>query len=163
MKAQLSVSKSKNPPAAANEQNLFEQLDGALRRLMWAERRWLKQALAAHELDVAPYMLLMQLLKHDDVCPMKELAQALNFPNATTTGYVDRLEQQGLVRREFGNQQDRRQVRVHVTAQGRAFAQRIKEQRRQYYRHALQHLAARDQTQFVKLLSVFLDKVESVK
>lgn len=163
MKAHSSVPNPKNPPAAAHEQNLFEQLDGALRRLMWTERSWLKQALADYELDIVPFMLLMQLLKHDDVCPMKELAQALDLPNATTTGYVDRLEQQDLVRREFGNQQDRRQVRVHVTAQGRAFARRIKEQRREYYRHALTHLAARDQEHFIKLLSTFLDKLETVK
>lgn len=157
------ISKSKTPSPPTADAGQLEALDNSLRRLMWLERTWLKQALTEFELDIAPFMLVMQLLKRDGVCPIGELSHALDLPNATTTGHVDRLEQQGLVKREYGNQQDRRQVRVHVTAQGKAFAQRIKEQRRQHYRIALQRLAARDREHFVKLLSAFLDELELAK
>ena len=162
VKAETHTVKSKKSTAPAPV-SMLETLEGSVRRLMWTERTWLRQVLAEYELDVAPFMLLVQLLKHDGVCPMKELSHALELPNATTTGHVDRLEQQGLVKREFGNQHDRRQVRVHVTPQGRAFAQRIKEKRRQHYKHALEHLEAQDREYFVKLLSAFLDNLESEK
>lgn len=155
--------KPKTQTLAPDDPKLLEALDGAMRRLMWVERTWLKQVLAEYELDIAPYMLLLQLLKHEGMCPMGELSHALDLPNATTTGHVDRLEQKKFVRREFGNQSDRRQVRVHVTAQGRALARRVQERRLQHFKQALQHLAARDQEHFVKLLSVFLDELELAK
>jgi DNA-binding MarR family transcriptional regulator len=85
------------------------------------------------------------------------------LPNATTTGHVDRLEQKNLVRREFGNLQDRRQVRVHLTPQGKALALKVKELRLQHVKQALNQIQARDRKIFVRILSEFLDKLELSK
>lgn len=155
--------KLKNHAASKNASELMESLDAALRRLMWFERGWLKQVLVEYELDIPPYMVLMQLLKHDGVCPMGELAHALEQPNATTTGHVDRLEEKGLVKREFRSTSDRRQVRVHVTPQGHALLAHVKETRLQHLKHALVHLDAHDRENFVRLLQSYLKELEPVK
>src|SRR5581483_12434767 len=68
-----------------------ETLSGTLRQVMWHERLWLKTVLAEYDLDSSPWMILVQLKKNNGVCSMGELAQALEQPNATTTGHVDRL------------------------------------------------------------------------
>lgn len=142
---------------------LPEVLDGAMRRLMWLERTWLKQALANYDLDIAHYMLLLQLFKREGMCPMGELSQTLDLPNATTTGHVDRLEQKKLVRREYGNLQDRRQVRVHLSPQGKALALKVKELRLQHVKQALNQIQEQDREFFVRILTEFLDKLESAK
>lgn len=163
MRAPHNVPKTKNHLTPPQSSDVLEALDAALRRLMWLEHVWLRQTLAKYEMDVAPFMILNQLIKHDGVCPMGELAHALEQPNATTTGHVDRLEQKGLVRREFGNQQDRRQVRVHVTPQGTALALRVKELRREHIQRALSHLDVSEREQFMRLLQNFLNELESAK
>jgi DNA-binding MarR family transcriptional regulator len=154
---------TKNPFTPAPDAPLSEVLDGAIRRLMWLERTWLKQALAEYDLDIGHFMLLLQLFKREGMCPMGELSHALDLPNATTTGHVDRLEQKNLVRREFGNLQDRRQVRVHLTPQGKALALKVKELRLQHVKQALNQIQARDRKIFVRILSEFLDKLELSK
>lgn len=150
-----------NAPVAADD-SLLEALDGALRRLMWLERAWLKQTLSEYDLDVVTFMVLMQLQKQNGECPMGELSHALDLANATMTWHVDRLEQKGLVRREFGNLKDRRQVRVHITAQGKALARRVRQMRRDHLKQALGHLSARDRENFVRLLSSYLNELELV-
>lgn len=152
-----------NPLAPPPDAPLPEVLDGAMRRLMWLERTWLRQALAEYDLDIAHYMLLLQLFKRDGMCPMGELSHALDFPNATTTGHVDRLEQKKLVRREYGNLQDRRQVRVHLSPQGKALALKVKELRLQHVKQALHQIREQDREIFVRILTEFLDKLESTK
>src|SRR5438552_681256 len=94
----------------AERATAVETLSGALRQLMWHERLWLKTVLAEYDLDISPWMILLQLKKNNGVCSMGELAQALEQPNATTTGHVDRLVEKGLVTREGGDEHDRRKV-----------------------------------------------------
>jgi Transcriptional regulators len=158
MATEISTVKPKNELAL--DQALLESLVGTLRRLMWFERNWLRQILAEYDLDIAPFMLLLHLLRHQGMCPIGELSQAMDLPNATTTGHVDRLEQKQLARREYGNAQDRRQVRVHITAQGKALTRRVKEQRLQTVARALRRLPARDRARFVHLLVKFMDELE---
>ncbi|GIL16062.1 MAG: MarR family transcriptional regulator [Chloroflexota bacterium] len=158
MATEISAVKQEN--ALAPDEALLESLVGTLRRLMWFERNWLRQILAEYDLDIAPFMLLLHLLRHEGICPIGELSQAMELPNATTTGHVDRLEQKRLVRREYGNAPDRRQVRVHVTAQGKTLARRVREQRLQTVARALQRLPARDRARFVHLLVKFMDELE---
>ena len=162
-KSHSSLSKTKSHAALSQEHNLVDQLDGALRRLMWVERSWLKQTLDEFDLDVVPFMLLMYLRKHNETCPIGELAHALGQPNATTTGHVDRLEQKGLVKREFGNQQDRRQVRVHVTTQGTALVRRVQQLRQEHLKRVLSHIDAREQRALLQRLENYLNAFEAVK
>jgi DNA-binding MarR family transcriptional regulator len=154
---------AKTKQHSSNAGELMESLDAALRRMWWLERVWLKQVLVEYDLDIPPYMVLMQLYKRDGVCPMGELAHALEQPNATTTGHVDRLEEKGLVKREFRTTSDRRQVRVHVTAQGKKLIARVQETRLKHLKNALVHLDAQDREHFVRLLQSYLEQLEPVK
>lgn len=61
--------------------------------------------------------VLLALLEEDG-CRVRELAQRLHLRNATLTGLLDRLETEGLVRRE-PCPEDGRALRVRLTAQGR--------------------------------------------
>ncbi len=143
--------------------DLLEALEASLRRLMWFERSLLRQILGEYELEIPHFMVLMQLVKHDGACLSGELAQALAQPHATTTGQVERLEKKGLIKREFGNERDRRQVRVRITAQGQALARHIKQARRAHLTRALGNLKARDRAHFVRLLQLYLQELERVK
>lgn len=156
------VVKLRQPPIQLS-QDLLEALEASLRRLMWFERSLLRQILGEYELEIPHFMVLMQLVKHDGACLSGELAQALDQPNATTTGQVERLEKKGLITREFGNERDRRQVRVHITPQGQALARRIKQTRRTHLTRALSNLKPRDREHFVRLLQLYLQELEPVK
>jgi DNA-binding MarR family transcriptional regulator len=58
------------------------------------------------------------LLSERDEQPVSELARELRISPAAATGLIDRIEEQGFVRRS-GTPSDRRQVRVSLTDEGR--------------------------------------------
>lgn len=66
--------------------------------------------------------VLAQLAREPDGTSMMELSRRLLVSAGNTTGVVDRLERDGLVRRQQ-DPRDRRVTRIRLTPRGRAFAQ----------------------------------------
>lgn len=72
---------------------------------------------ANHKLTAPQLICLRQLREHGPLSPSR-LAKEISLSQATVTGIIDRLEKRALVQRQR-NQPDRRQVCIHLTAEGR--------------------------------------------
>lgn len=140
--------------------NAVEALSGVLRQQMWQERVWLKALLAEYDLDVSPWMILVHLKKNNGVCSMGELAQALEQPNATTTGHVDRLVEKGLVTRQDGDGHDRRKVNIRMTEQGATMCRRIIQARLLSISRAAAAFSDHDLQNLTRLLQAYIQEMQ---
>ncbi len=69
-----------------------------------------------------PQQGVMSVLVRSGGMSLKDLSRQVGLAHSTVSGIVDRLEKQGLVQRETG-QEDRRVSRITVTSQVRKFMQ----------------------------------------
>jgi DNA-binding MarR family transcriptional regulator len=104
-------------PLAPDTRNVGSAVLIALRRIIRATDFSAKHLARETELTTSQ-LLVLQLLAHDRDMKIGEIAKHVNLNQATVTTIVDRLEERGLVERQKGKQ-DRRQVFVAVTSQGR--------------------------------------------
>jgi DNA-binding MarR family transcriptional regulator len=88
-----------------------------LRRISKAVRRQIAAHAEGLAITVPQLSVLWSLWDEDGVLTSK-LIEGTNLDGGTITGVVDRLERKGLVRRER-DAEDRRVVRVFLTAKGR--------------------------------------------
>ncbi|MFQ5924288.1 MAG: MarR family winged helix-turn-helix transcriptional regulator [Anaerolineales bacterium] len=97
------------------------RLDNSLGFLMVRTARSLKRSLDArlleHNLTATQYVVLGRLWEEDGIS-LTELGERLYLDNPTLTGVVDRMERDGLLQRQRDDD-DRRVVKVHLTAKGR--------------------------------------------
>ncbi len=160
----VSSPKSKFPQIAAKQvPETISALDNAVRRLMWRERVWLKQALRADELEIAPFIVLAHLAHLGGVTTIGALAKDLDQRNTTMTGHIDRLEDKKFVIRKFGGAHDRRQVSVQLTTAGEEFLRRINLARREHIRQAAAHMKVSQVKELVSLLELYLSWAENPK
>ena len=90
--------------------------------LIWAAhsvQEELEQALQRHSLSIAKLNVLSRLAEAGEPLSLSELASRLNCVRSNVTQLVDRLEAEGLVRRE-ADPSDRRSIRAVLTPAGRA-------------------------------------------
>ena len=83
-----------------------------------------------------PQLRLMYLLLQQDGRPVGELADEMNVRPATVTGLTDRLVRQRLIKRQ-DDPNDRRVVRVALTAEGRRVLGEIESAGRAYMAEVL--------------------------
>lgn len=86
-------------------------------------RRALDARLIEHNLTATQYIVLVRLWEEDGIS-LSELGERLDFDNPTLTGVVDRMERDGLLRRQR-DEADRRVVQVHVTPKGHSLRAEI--------------------------------------
>ena len=86
-------------------------------------RQWPSGALSLVHVNV------LAVLDVDGPLPMRALAETLDVSQASATGIVDRMEQRGLVERHRDDE-DRRVVRVALTADGRRLIDGMAAERR---------------------------------
>lgn len=96
-------------------------------------------ALAEHDLRL-PHAAILAALSDFGPLAQYELADRLDIQRSHLVGYVDLLEQRGLVQRERDSE-DRRRQNVALTKPGRALWRR------------LQRVAERSQAEFLDMLS----------
>ncbi len=73
-----------------------------------------RKKVASYGLTTTQFFLLTALYEEDGI-PITALAQKVALDKATLTGLLDRLERDGLIRRE-SNPEDRRTIKIHLTA-----------------------------------------------
>ena len=93
-----------------------EEILRSLRRITRAIDLYSRQLAAQFGLT-GPQLVCLRALATMESCTPSRLAREVDLSQATITGIVDRLEGQGLVRRERDTQ-DRRRVSVQVTEMG---------------------------------------------
>ena len=115
----------------------------------------LKRHLEQYNLSGAEYGIIRSL--GDDSLTLSEISQRLLKVNSNTTAMIDNLEKKDWVER-VRDQQDRRVIRVRLTAAGRDLRDRVLPEQNQ---HICQTLATLSDAESETLL-VLLDKIEQI-
>lgn len=139
------------PPQAGPAGDLAERLRLAVTRLA----RRLRQA---GETDASPTQLsaLATIERHGPIT-LGELATAERIQPPTVTAAIDRLEAQGLVRRQVDTA-DRRVTRVAITADGRKLLARQRSRKTAYLARRLRALTP-DEHATLDAAAAILDRV----
>jgi MarR family transcriptional regulator, transcriptional regulator for hemolysin len=82
----------------------------------------------------------------------RNLAKDLRIEGATLTRHLDRMERDGLIVRAR-DPDDRRQIRVELTSEGRELYRRLKTTARRVGRHACRGLTEEDQVNLRRILA----------
>ena len=98
-----------------------------------------------------PQLWALEYLSREGSSPMNAIAQFLNISRPAATGLVDRLISQGLVRR-VGDTQDRRIIRVSITAKGQRISTSIWEQKRRMILEVFGQISPDDRAQYLATL-----------
>lgn len=98
-----------------------------------------------------PQLSVLGHLSRGGEIPMNELARVLGVSRPAATGLVDRLIAQGLAARR-GDPEDRRVVRVNLTAKGRNVLANIWEQKRRVITQVFGQLPAADRAHYLATL-----------
>ncbi len=93
---------------------------------------------------------------------MGELAESLGVALSTATQIVERIEKRGLVQRAHGDPDDRRVVRLTLTAQGRELVENRRRLRRARLARALAALDTSQQTALGQALSPLADAARAL-
>ncbi len=113
---------------------------------------------AASGFTPTQFMMLVWLAKRRDPAPMSELAEAMGISMAGATGVVDRLVHAGAVCRQR-NDDDRRQVLVELTEQGRERIDWARHERFLRFRHLTEGIPIADLEALTRILTVIVDSV----
>ncbi len=98
-------------------------LGAALRHVHRLYIRLLQERLAERGLTVATYLHL-RILWEGDGLPQSEISHRLGIEKASSTGALDALEKEGLIRR-VRDENDRRKLLVHLSPKGDALRHTI--------------------------------------
>ena len=108
--------------------------------------------LKSHKLSAAKLGVLRQLILADEPLPLGQLAARLTCVKSNITQLVDRLEQDGLVKR-LPDSDDRRCLRAAITEQGRRrYTAGVKAQV-EVQRQLLENLSQQEQAELATLLA----------
>lgn len=103
-----------------------------------------------------PHLLVLRLVSQDVVHTQAEVADRLQLDGAAVSRLVDRLEAEGLMERRPG--EDRRCVRLHVTAAGRREVSALDRELDRMDAHLEAHLTKRE----VETVHALLAKLQAV-
>jgi DNA-binding MarR family transcriptional regulator len=95
-----------------------------------------------------PQLVCLREISDKESISLGELTRSLHLNNSTVTGIVDRLEKRNLVRR-VRQSQDRRQIHVEVTEEGKGF---IKQAPKALQDHFIEQIRLMDPLEVDKIL-----------
>ncbi|MGJ8605659.1 MAG: MarR family winged helix-turn-helix transcriptional regulator [Marivita sp.] len=131
----------------------------ALRRILRATELYARDL--AHAVGLTPAQLrVLQIVDERDSVTPKALSTQMGVSQATVSALVDKLVAQGLVER-VPSIQDRRQINVTVTVDGRARMERAPDALQQRYARAFLGLAEWEQAQLVATLERVADMLDA--
>jgi len=113
--------------AVANDNELLqevEEIEQHLRLIRREMRRVIEDDQRRMSLTAPQTQAIITLVQalHPEGLTLKELSERMGLAHSTVSGIVDRLESQGLVRRQV-NSADRRSTRIDVTESVKAYIQ----------------------------------------
>jgi DNA-binding MarR family transcriptional regulator len=118
---------------------------------LYTESRRLTKGMAAQFGLTGPQLTVIKLLEELGDLSLSSLSERIRAQNSTVTGIIDRMEREGLVRRERSTT-DRRMVFIRLTDKGRELAQGIAVEPLEIFRNALASLPERDVGELLRIL-----------
>jgi len=109
-----------------------------------------------------PQLLVMQFLNDHQSSRMTDAATFMKVSTAAITGLVDRLVKSGYAARLF-DPNDRRIIRVNLTAKGRGLIRKINDQRRQMVVHIFGKISEQEREDYLRILRRIRDVLVSEK
>ncbi|HEA46900.1 MAG TPA: MarR family transcriptional regulator [bacterium] len=116
------------------------------------------QELAELNITLAQFQAL-SLLAEKKGCIMSELARGMSQSFSATTGIVDRLIRNSLVRRER-DKKDRRVVWVFITSKGKYTVEQFNRYRKEHLISILKSLKEKDRKTLIQAMEIFAQAIK---
>ena len=139
-------------PPAANETR--SEVDSIVETIiyLYTESRRLTKGLASQFGLTAPQLTVIKLLETFDNLSLSSLSERIRAQNSTVTGIIDRMEREGLVRRERSTV-DRRVIHIRLSDKGQKLARQIQVEPMEIFREALAALTQADLRDLLRIMN----------
>jgi len=119
---------------------------------LYTESRRLTKGLASQFGLTGPQLTVIKLLESFDNLSLSSLSERIRAQNSTVTGIIDRMEREGLVRRERSTS-DRRVVHIRLSDKGLKLARQIEVEPMEIFRGALLSLSQADLRDLLRIMN----------
>lgn len=137
-----------------------EQFAESLHQVAHAWRTELDRRLRPSGYSHSRWLLLLHMSRHDG-CTQRELAQHMGIEAATLVRLVDRMEQEGLLKR-CGSETDRRVKHLNLSAAGKKAVEHIRSRAAELRREILAGTNKQDLGICIDILSGIRDKLAKI-
>jgi DNA-binding MarR family transcriptional regulator len=128
---------------------------------LYTESRRLTKGLASEFGLTGPQLTVLKLLESLGDLSLSSLSGRIRAQNSTVTGIIDRMEREGLVRRERSTA-DRRVVFIRLRDKGARLARQIAVEPMEIFRGALTSLSPGEVSDLLKILNKLEKKVRTL-
>lgn len=142
---------------ALNVQGELDRIVEAIVYLYTESRRVTKDLARQHGLT-GPQVTVLKILEGFGALSLSELSNRMSAKRSTITGIVDRMERDGLVRRQRSSR-DRRVIHLEATPHGQEVAAAIPVSAMKIFGGALRSLSDADRTELVRILGLLAQRV----
>ena len=143
------------PPAATPpEPEPRSEIDSIVETIiyLYTESRRLTKGLASQFGLTGPQLTVVKLLETFENLSLSSLSERIRAQNSTVTGIIDRMEREGLVRRDRSTT-DRRVVHISLSEKGQKLAKQIQVEPMEIFRGALQSLSHADLRDLLRIMN----------
>src|SRR3989339_531807 len=103
--------------------------------------------------------LVLQNLYQNDNCKMSDLSKALGVTLPNITGLIDRLEKEGLAKRNH-DPKDRRIIRITLTTKGKKTIKKIKQKKQQHLSSILGKITNKERKTLMEIMEKIAAKLK---
>ncbi len=143
------------PPAATTpDPEPRSEIDSIVETIiyLYTESRRLTKGLASQFGLTGPQLTVIKLLETFENLSLSSLSERIRAQNSTVTGIIDRMEREGLVRRDRSTT-DRRVVHISLSEKGQKLAKQIQVEPMEIFRGALQGLSHADLRDLLRIMN----------
>ncbi len=119
---------------------------------LYTESRRLTKGLASQFGLTGPQLTVIKLLETFENLSLSSLSERIRAQNSTVTGIIDRMEREGLVRRDRSTA-DRRVVHISLSEKGQKLAKQIQVEPMEIFRGALVGLSHADLRDLLRIMN----------
>ena len=127
---------------------------------LYTESRRLTKGIAREVGLTGPQLTVIKLLESFGDLSLSSLSERIRAQNSTVTGIIDRMEREGLVRRERSTT-DRRVVYIRLSDKGSKLAREIAVEPMEIFRGALLGLSRDDLRDLLRILAKLQKRVRA--
>jgi MarR family transcriptional regulator, organic hydroperoxide resistance regulator len=127
---------------------------------LYTESRRLTKGMASQFGLTGPQLTVIKLLESFGDISLSSLSERIRAQNSTVTGIIDRMEREGLVRRERSTS-DRRVIYIRLSEKGARLARQIEVEPMEIFRGALSSLTRDDVRELLRILTKMQKRVRA--
>ena len=142
------------PPSPPTSSDPRTEIDSIVETIiyLYTESRRLTKGMAREVGLTGPQLTVIKLLETFDNLSLSSLSERIRAQNSTVTGIIDRMEREGLVRRERSTV-DRRVIHIRLSDKGQKLARGIQVEPMEIFRDALQSLTQGELRDLLRIMN----------